>query len=199
MNTLAQTAALPALDWLITEMPPGYQNRVEEIRRLSQDLDSMDRFGRLLWEVGPPLTEAVRETFAALKLESESRPGTADSEVVVRLDGKRRLLLHVSASTGTIQKKSADLAHVFQMLHESAEDNDRVVLVANSDPATRPTNRSDGMSPEAVSFLKRLGANFVAAPTLFKLWTISLQDQEQARKHVERLYAQDGGMFQLPS
>jgi hypothetical protein len=197
MKAPAQAAATLPPEWLITEMPPGYQNRVAEIRRLSEDLGAMDRFGRLLWQVGPQLHEAVRETFVALKLEAESRPGPADSEVAVKLDSRRRLLLYVSAAVGTIQKKSEDLAHVFQMLHESAEDTDRVVLVANSDPVTRPTDRTEEMSPEAVNFLKRMGANFLAAPTLFKLWTLSLQDQDRARKHIERLHAQDGGMFLL--
>jgi len=199
MNTFAQTAALlPAFDWLVTEMPPGYQNRVAEIRRLSDDLKAMDRFGRLLCEVGPQLTEAVRDTFVALKYDTESRPGSPDSEVMVKLDSKRRLLIHVSAAESTIQKKGEELAHVFQMLHESTDDADRAVLVANSDPATRPADRAEGISPDALSFLKRMGANFLAAPTLFKLWMLSLQDQERARKHIERLYAQDGGIFLLP-
>ena len=40
-------------------MPPGYQTRLGEIERLSADLDAMDRIGRVLWESGEPLRDAV--------------------------------------------------------------------------------------------------------------------------------------------
>jgi hypothetical protein len=180
-------------------MPPGYQNRLVEIQQLMGDLEAMDRFGRLLWEVGPGLNEAVRDVFEALKFETELIPGPAASDIRVRLDGKRRLLLHVSATEGTIQRKTTELAHVFQLLHESAEDADRVVLVANSDPQTRPADRTEFLQPDAQTFLRRMGANFLTAPTLFRLWTLSLEDQGRARDYAERLHAQDGGTFLLPS
>ena len=81
--------------------------------------------------------------FVALKFEAGPTPGQPASSVTVHLDAHRRLLLHVSASEGSIEKKSPDLAHVFQMLHEVASDGDRIVLVANPDPATRPADRGD--------------------------------------------------------
>lgn len=199
MAELVPPAIPLAPDWLIAEMPPGYQNRVAEMQRLSADLEAMNRFGRLLWSIGPPLTEAVREAFAALKFETEVRPGQDASAVTVKVDTTRRLLIYVSAADSTIQRKSTDLAQVFQMLHESSEDGDRVVLVANSDPITRPMDRRDSIGSDALQFLSRMGANFLTAPTLFNLWTQSLQDQDRARKNVERMHAQDGGAFLLPA
>src|SRR5258706_8103445 len=96
--------------WVAAEMPPGYNNRLEEIRRLSEDLRAMGRFGRLLWTVGDDLAEAVHESFAALKFDGSRSPGAADSSLVVHLDSRRRLLLHVSTSEATLQKKNAELA-----------------------------------------------------------------------------------------
>ena len=121
-----------APDWVAAEMPPGYHNRLAEIQRLSDDLRAMDPFGRLLWGAGPGLTEAVRDAFLALKFEATPMPSAAPG-LAVKLDAGR-LLLHVAPSGAIIKKRSPELAHVFQMLQESAEDGDRVVLVANSRP-----------------------------------------------------------------
>jgi hypothetical protein len=186
-----------APDWVPAEMPPGYRTRLEEIQRLSADLQAMDPFARLLWAAGPPLTDAVRDAVLALGFEAALTPGPAASGIIVKLSAGR-LLLHVAPDAGIIRKKSPELAHVFQMMQELAEDADRVVLVANSDPATRPADRAEGIEPDAVAFLRRMGANFLASSTLFRLWMLSLHDQKRARDHVERLHAQDGGIFLPP-
>ena len=184
-------------DWLAAEMPPGYNTRMLEIQRLSEELKMMGQFGRLLWTVGDELADAVREAFVALKFEVASTPAMPKSSVTVNLDGRRRLLLHVSQSGAAIEKKSPDLARLFQMLHEVANDDDRIVLVANTDPATPPSRRGDGVDTDAMKLLRRLGANLLFAPTLFAVWTLSLQDRDRARASIERLHAQDGGTFEL--
>ena len=183
-------------DWLAAEMPPGYNTRMLEIQRLSEELRTMGQFGRLLWTTGDELADAVREAFVALKFDIASTPASPASSVTVNLDGRRRLLLHVSRAEA-IEKKSPDLAHVFQMLHEVANDDDRIVLVANTDPATRPADRRDPVDADAMKLLRRLGANLLLAPTLFAVWTLSLQDRDRARTSIERLHAQDGGLFEL--
>lgn len=198
MSALAELTNELGPDWLVGEMPPGYRNRLDEIQRLSADLRAMSRHGRLLWQVGDELTEAVRDVFAALRFEADLA-STAASSVNVKIDSRRRLLIHVAETTGTIQKKDPALAHVFHMLHEQADDADRVVLVVNSDPGTRPADRLEPMGPEALNLLSRMGANVLPAPTLFVLWSMSLQDHDRARSYVERLHGQDGGTFVLPS
>ncbi|SRR6266542_2822157 len=186
-----------APDWVPAEMPPGYHTRLLEIERLSADLRAMDPFGRLLWAAGPALTEAVCDAFLALKFEAAPMPEPAASGVTVKLNAGR-LLLHVAPGAGIIRKKSPELAQVFQMMQEFADDDDRVVLVANSDPATHPADRAEGIEPDAVGFLRRMGANFLASTTVFRLWMLFLQDQVRARDYVERLHAQDGGIFFPP-
>jgi hypothetical protein len=180
-------------------MPPGYQNRLVEIERLSKELRSLDRFGRLLWCVGDELTETVREAFIALGFEADPTPASTLASVTVRLDARRRLLLHVSATNSIIQKKSIELARVFELLHTVAENTDRVVLVTNGDPNVRPGDRPESIEPEALTLLRRLGANVLPGPTLFALWTLSFQDKERARGHVDQLHQQDGGLLQLPT
>lgn len=191
--------ALHRPEWFAAEMPPGYRNRVEELQRLSRELDELGRFGRLLCDVGPELADAVRDMFLGLEFHTETAPGPNGSSMVIDLDAQRRLLIHVSASDHVIQRRSPDLAHVFQILHEQAGNGDRVVLVTNNSPMVRPGERPEGVDAEAANLLKRLGANYVAGPTLFALWSLSLQDPRRARGLFDLIHAQDGGVFAMPA
>ena len=81
---MSELVAHPGPDWVLAEMPAGYQNRLSEIQRLIADLHEMGRFARLVYEVGPALAEAMRDIFAALKLETERTsdlklPGAGDT------------------------------------------------------------------------------------------------------------------------
>ena len=179
-------------------MPPGYQNRVAEIQRLMSDLQEMGHFGAFLYQVGPELGESVRNVFAAMKFEADMMTGRVSSGVAVRLDAHRRLLLIPSAATDAIQKKGPELAQVFQMLHEVADENvDHVALITNADPGTRPADRAAAITPEALAFLVRMGASRVQRATLFALWKLSLNDAARARAQVDRLYEQTAGKFEL--
>jgi hypothetical protein len=193
--SFVQQGNMSAPDWLVAEMPPGYQTRFAEIKRLTEELQGMERLGHVLWDRGPALTQAVREVFAALQYDVELMPDAPESGLTVKLGANRQLLLHVMATDGPVKKKDPELARVFQMLHESDTDLTRVVLVANSEPGKAPADRGDGIGPDAVAFLSRMGVNVVTTPVVFKLWMLSLQDRERARVFVERLYEQDGGVF----
>jgi hypothetical protein len=198
MDTVNRSELEGTPDWLGSEMPPGYQTRLIEIQRLSADLAEMERFGRLLWRAGHDLAQATGDAFVALGFATEE---TADSgnSLIVRLGDRRRLLLHVSASSEPIQKKSPELTHMFQLLNETAEASDRVVLVTNSSPQARPAERPVPVGPEALDLLQRLGANVLTGHGIFALWRLSLDDKERARRVVERLHEQDGGLFQVPA
>lgn len=179
-------------------MPPGYQNRVAEIQRLMSDLHEMGQFGSLLYQVGPDLGEAVRRVFAAMKFDAQMMTGPIASCIAVRLGGPGRLLLIPSAATDAIQKRGPELAQVFQVLHEVADEAiDRVALVTNVDPGTRPADRGAAITPDALAFLVRMGASHLQASTLFALWKLSLSDSAHARTQVDRWYGQEAGTFQL--
>jgi hypothetical protein len=194
----SETRVLQQPGWVAAEMPPGYRNRLEELQRLSRELEELGRFGRLLCNVGPELADAVQDMLVALELDVQLPAASGGSTMVVYLDAKRRLLLHVSASEQVIQRRSAELARAFQIIHEHAGKDDRVVLIANPNPTVRPAERQDGIDADALGLLQRLGANYIAGPTLFALWSLSLQDRTRARGLFDRVHAQDGGVFVLP-
>jgi len=194
---VAGTPTTGAPDWCAAEMPPGYRTRAEEIERLSTELRAMERVGRLLWATGAPLHDAVHDLFAALGYEVASSGGDP-ADIVVRIDNQRRLLLHVSSIDRIVEKKSDELARVFDLLHREAGDSDRVVLVADCDRGSRPADRPDPVAPDALAFAQRMGVNVLKTHALFRLWRISLEDRNRARAVAEKLQAQDGGAFDLP-
>jgi hypothetical protein len=199
MTVPEQTTIEIGPDWVVAEMPPGYQNRVREIQMLMADLEAMGRFGRLLTETGPRLGEAVRDVFASLRFETALMADGTSTAVVVALPNQGRLLIHVAADGEVVQKKSPEIARVFQILQEVAEEHDRVVLVTNTEPHRKPAERGDPLSAEATMFIGRLGASHVAASTVFSLWKLSLQEPDRAREQVVRLLQHEGGTFELPS
>src|SRR5436189_5662823 len=124
MGSPEQTTVEIGPDWVVAEMPPGYQNRVREIQMLVADLEAMGRFGRLLTETGARLGEAVRDVFASLRYETTLMADETSTAGVVGLDGRRRLLVHVAGDGQVVQKKSPEISRVFQVLQEVAEEND---------------------------------------------------------------------------
>jgi hypothetical protein len=179
-------------------MPPGYQTRFAEIQRLSAELQGMDRMGKLMWETGPGLKESVREAFTALKYDVET-PSELHTDMIVRLDGKRRLLVLVGASAATLERRSPELAQAFQILHETAGADDRVVFVSNAHGERPPSDRPDAIAPDALALLTRMGVNLVTSPVLFTVWSSSVQDMGRARAAIDKLHAQDGGVYKGPN
>jgi hypothetical protein len=183
----------PTPDWLVAEMPPGYQTRFAEIQRLSAEMHAMDRMARLLWESGPALHEAVGDAFDAMKYEVES-PAADPSLLIIKLEHKRRLLVHVAETDAVIEKKSPELALVFRLVHELAADEDRTVLVTSGDRTVPPKARGAAVTPEAEKLLARLGVNVMPASTLFGVWSLAQQEPARARAYLDKFHAMDGGM-----
>ncbi len=197
MTARTDLAVAGVPDWMVAEMPPGYETRLLEIKRLSADLQAMDGIGCVLWETGEALRDAVGSLFAALRCEVDPAPGDAGA-IAVGLGGSRRLLLVVSEAGIPIQKTSEELARSFQAV-QFAGANDRVVLVVNNHPQTPPADRPDPILPDALGVLQRMGVDILTTVALFKLWRLSLEDQQRARKVLDRLHAQDGGQFLFPA
>ncbi len=196
MTGRTEPAVAGAPDWMVAEMPPGYQTRLLEIKRLSADLQAMDVIGCVLWETGEALRDAVATLFAALKCEVDLTPGDTGA-IAVGLGGSRRLLLVVSGAGSSIQKTNGELARSFQA-QQFAGANDRVVLVVNNHPATPPADRPDPIHPDALGVLQKMGVDVLTTVTLFRMWRLSIEDQQKARSALDRLHAQDGGRFLLP-
>jgi hypothetical protein len=184
-------------DWLIAEMPPGDGTRLAEIRRLTADLQAMIELGRLLYDIGPGLASAVAEMCSGLGFDTVVLPETDGTGVAVQVDTWNRLLLQVATDDHAVERKSPEIARVFQLLHQVANEHDRVVFVTNTDRLIAPGSRRDALTPDAHEFLKRMGASHVTAATLFSIWKLSLESTDRARDQFQRLHKHPGGTFDL--
>lgn len=193
MTPRAQIPTTQVPEWVVAEMPPGYQTRLVEIERLVSELREMDAIARVLYEAGEPLKDGVRAVFGAIKCESEPAP-EAPWALAVRLDAARRLLVYVPGAETALQKTSEALTHAFQLVQVAGE-RDRVVLVVNNDPATPPVQRPDPAHADALHVLQRMGVNLATTGSLVALWRLSFTDQQRVRTLLDRLHAQDGGAF----
>ena len=183
-------------DWVTHEMPPRYVEIAGRLAVLKQEAREFERIGEVLWQSGAPLTQATRELFTALQFDAElTVPGT-NYDLLVKLDGGRRLLIEVIGSLGAVTKKSPQIAQALRAIQEDATDQDRVVIIANSfcdkSPAAR---REDPVAADALRLIQGLGANFVTTATLFGIWRYSLQNLADAQGSILNLYALDGGVF----
>jgi len=180
-------------DWVIAEMPPGYQTRRLEIERLAAELHDMDAIARVLWENGAALEAAATAIFASLRCEVDPASG-AGAPLSVHVDARHRLLVHVARDGGPIEKTSDDLTRAFQFV-QYAGDRDRVVLVPGNEADAAPVRRAPAVQPDALKVLQRMGVNVLEPPALFRLWRLSFEDAPRARTLLERLHTQDGGPF----
>jgi hypothetical protein len=180
-------------DWVLAEMPPGYQTRRLEIERLAAELRDMDAIARVLWENGPPLEAAAAAIFTSMRCEVDPASGTG-SPLLVNLDGRHRLLVHVARGGAPIEKTSDDVTRAFQFVQYAGE-RDRVVVVPGNESDAAPSNRAASVQPDALKVLQRMGVNVLEPPALFRLWRLSFEDAARARALLERLHAQDGGSF----
>ena len=180
-------------EWMPAEMPPGYRTRLLEIERLATDLRAMDAIGRVLWETGEPLRDAVARLFVELKCEVEA-PWGAAGPIAVTLGPSQRLLVLVSETPGPIDKAHPEITRAFQAV-QFAGAHDRVVFLPPNDATTPPADRRDPVQPDARDLLERMGVQVLTTVDLFKLWRLSLEDQPKARKVLERLYAEEGALL----
>jgi hypothetical protein len=197
MTECIDSSVAGAPDWMVAEMPPGYQTRLLEIERLWTELKAIDGIGCVLWETGEALRNAVGTLFAALKCKVDPMADDTGG-IAVGLGGARRLLLVVSGVGSPIQKTNQELARSFHAV-QFAGANDRVVLVVNNHPATPPADRPGPILPDALGVLQRMGVDVITTVTLFRLWRLSQEDRQKADKALDHLHAQDGGQFLLPA
>lgn len=182
--------------WVAAELPKQYGEIAEQIEALKAEARKYEQYADVLWQTGQPLVQAVRDIFAGLQFEAQVADAEATYDVVVDIDGSRRLLLEVVGGAEAIGKKSPEIAKVLRALQDDAGVKDRVVMVANAYCGTPlASRRQEPAEPEALRLIQGLGANLVATSTLFGLWRYSLEDLDGARRSVQKLHELDGGVF----
>ena len=188
----------PAPEWVNAWMPQRHVDIVAEIERLRAETEQIESLGCLLWQAGRPLEEAVRDVFLAVGLRAELTPSEPTCDVLVGLGDGKRLLVSVTGTEGNVTNKSAKIKQVFQAAQELTE-GDRIVFVGNVHRGRPVADREwlDPVSGDAMMVLKGLGVVFSTTATLFRIWTLSRENQQAATDQMSQLHAAPPGLFAL--
>ena len=187
-----------APDWVGAWMPQRHVEIVAEIERLQEEARQLESLGRLLWQEGRPLEEAVCDAFQATGLEAEMAPAKAPWDVTVSLEGGRRLLVSVVGTDTNVTNKSEKIRQIFEA-SQGVEETDRIVLAANVH-RERPVADREWLDPataEAMMIIKGLGVVFVTTAMLFRVWTLSKENAEAATETANLLHEAPAGPFVL--
>ena len=189
-------AAAP--EWVGSWMPQRHVEIVAEIERLREEARQIESLGRLLWQTGHPLEEAVCDVFDAVGLQAEAAPGKCPWDVTVNLDGGRRLLVAVMGTETSVTNKSEKIREIFEA-SQNLEETDRVVLAANVHRERPVADREwlDAATADAMMIIKGLGVVFVTTAMLFRIWGLSKENPQAAMEGAMYLHDAAPGPFSL--
>ena len=176
--------------WALDALPPQFQAGTDEIARLREDVDRIESMGRLLWQTGTPLEEAVCDVFRAAGLSAERSPEGTTYDVEVKTKRQVKLLLEVTGINGKVKKESRKIGQALAAIQKHAQEPDRVAVVANTQRETPPADRDpDPITPDALNILKGIGVAFVTTADLFEAWKRIDTDQKAGKAKLLALFA----------
>lgn len=182
--------------WIIAELPPAHAEIALKIEALRKDAQKYEAVAGVLWQVGQPLAEGIRDIFHELKFDATLTAHDGGHNVRVDLGNGRRLVLEVAGAAEAIERKSPAISELLRLLQEEGGDKDRLALAVNAwCNLPLDARKNDLITPDALKLAQRIGANVVATSTLFGIWKYSLTDLDAARQSIMRLYSHDGGIF----
>jgi hypothetical protein len=182
--------------WIISELPPAHAEIALKIEALRRDAQKYEGVAGVLWQVGQPLAEGIRDIFQELKFETTLTRREGGHNIRVDLGSDRRLIVEVAGAAEAIERKAPAITELLRLLQEEAGDKDRLVLAVNAwCNLPLDARKSDLITPDALKLAQRVGAAVVASSTLYGIWKYSLTDLDAARQSIMRLYSHDGGIF----
>ena len=185
-----------APEWVSNWMPQRHAEIAAQIETLRGEATLLESLGRLLWQGGRPLEEAVRDVFRGLGLQAELTPAEPMCDVLVMCGDRKRLLVTVTGTENSVTNKSTKIKQVFEA-SQNAGEGDRIVLAGNVHRERPLADREwlDPLTGEAMMILKGLGAVFVSTSTLFRIWSLSHDHPEDASEQLAQLHSADAGPF----
>ena len=138
-----------------------------EIAKLQEEAGEIESMGRLLYQKGQPLKEAVRDVFGSIGLKADLTATGSTYDITVSLGDSKRLLVVVTGTDKKITNKSAKIKQVFETAQAISDDQDRLVLAANVHRERPVTDREwlDSATEDALMITTGSGAVFVTTAT----------------------------------
>lgn len=174
------------------------QEKRKEIEELEEELDSLTKFKKLLYETSTNLEEVTRESLRELGF-------TVDSEVPGKRDGilhtdETQFALEITGTTGGIKKsKGRQLDDwVENVLAENPGENVSGLLIVNPEMGTAPNERDISIEPNVERYMRQRGDYKVLSTVdLYHLVELNLKEGVD-KGDIEEMFYQDDTLLSLP-
>lgn len=174
------------------------QKKRKEIEELEEELESITKYKKLLYETSTNLEEVTREALKELGF-------TVDSEVPGKRDGvlhtkETNFALEITGTTGGIKlSKGRQLDDwVENVMAENPDENISGLLIVNPEMGTSPGERDISIEPNVKNYMRQRGDYKIL--TTIDLYRLIEQNfiEGVEKEEVEDLFSQDETLLSLP-
>ncbi len=186
-----------APQWLEPYLVQRAKELAQQIETLNAEKAKYDNIAYVLYGTGEELEECVTLLLRELGLAVERQPKGANIDLKAKHAGLGLgFAIEVTGTKSTIQKDSNKLSQAWQHISDRAgtpEENDRLIIVANTQSHLDPKQRSrDSFSQHAVDLLSRNDVLMITTVQLYELWKSVQEGNMGAEEAVKRLYDSTG-------
>lgn len=186
-----------APDWLGQFLVPRAKALEEQIHTLADEKAELDRAAYVLYGTGDELETSVSALLQRLGLTVDPQPPSAN----IDLKARHPMLglgfaIEVTGTKGTIQKDTNKIAQAWQYLSERSgtpEENDRLIILANTQCHLNPNERrDDAFTPNVVNLLADKGVLLMTTFQLYVLWKSVYEGRLSADDVIRNLHGKSG-------
>lgn len=186
-----------APDWLSNYLVPRAKNLDDQINKLVEEKAKYDKLAFVLYGTGDELTTSVALLLNELGLDVQPQPHGANIDLKARHSGLNiGFAVEVTGTKDIIRKDSNKVAQAWQHLSDCAgttEENDRLLIVANSQCHLNPKQRNqEGYTQVIANLLGKNRVLLITAPQLYELWKAVHEGKRSADDVIQELYSSYG-------
>lgn len=186
-----------APDWLSNYLVPRAKELDGQINKLADEKDQYDKLAYVLYGTGDELTTSVALLLNELGLDVQTQPSGANIDLIARHSRLNiGFAIEVTGTKDIIRKDSNKVAQAWQHLNDcagTADENDRLVIVANSQHHLDPKQRNqEGYTQVIANLLAKNGVLMITALQLYELWKAVHERKRSADDVVRELHSSFG-------
>jgi hypothetical protein len=184
-------------DWVEGHLVPEVITLNQQIKELTEKKSNYDRIAYILYGTGDDLQESIVLLLSEFGLEVKPQPRGANIDLTAIHPGlKVGFALEVTGTKGVISKDSNKVGQAWQYLTDrvgTPQENDRLVIIANTQYNVAPENRKkESFTPEVVKLLGSNGVLLVTTLQLYEEWKSVHEGHKVKEAIVKELHSQCG-------
>lgn len=184
-------------DWLGKYLVPRAKALDNQINKLADEKGKYDKLAYVLYGTGDDLVTGVALLLNEVGLDVQPQPPGANIDLKARYPKLNiGFAVEVTGTKDVIRKDSNKVAQAWQYLNERAgtsEENDRLVIVANSQYHLDPKRRNhEGYSPDIVKLLGNNGVLMITTSQLYEQWKAVHEGHKSSDDVVRELHSSSG-------